>query len=51
MDLVSFETAHEFQMFKEVMIAGKLNYGLCIQHKYEKFYAQKMTKLFRHIEL
>ena len=22
MDLVSFETAHEFQMFKEVMIAG-----------------------------
>ena len=23
MDLVSFETAHEFQMFKEVMIAGK----------------------------
>ena len=24
MDLVSFETAHEFQMFKEVMIAGML---------------------------
>ena len=23
MDLVSFETAHEFQMFKEVMIAGR----------------------------
>ena len=25
MDLVSFETAHEFQMFKEVMIAGTAN--------------------------
>ena len=41
MDLVSFETAHEFQMFKEVMIAGKLNYGLCLQHKYEKVHMHK----------
>ena len=24
MDLVSFETAHEFKMFQEVMVAGKL---------------------------
>ena len=35
MDLVSFETAHEFQMFKEVMIAGnRNNYFQCSLQSY-----------------
>ena len=37
MDLVSFETAHEFQMFKEVMIAGnRNNYFQCSLQSYTR---------------